>query len=250
MLSRLMTRREQSVVVFVAGAAILGALVLYITNDRDAAPRDALVVDSAVPGGTTGAQDASANDAAHANGTAAEIDPEPFRDEVTISLVGAVIRPGVYTLDAGSRIQDLVRSAGGLLGSADMADINLAAKLIDGTTLIIPREPVAADSGGVALAHDPEFSEIGNLPAYTISGWQGASSPGGSSQPGISGQRIDLNRATQTELESLPGIGPKLAGEIVRYRTTTRYVRVSDVMNVSGIGPKRYEAISGLVTVR
>lgn len=250
MLSRLMTRREQSVVVFVAGAAILGALVLYITNNRDAAPRDALVVDSAVPGGTTGAQDASANDAAHANGTAAEVEREPFRDEVTISLVGAVIRPGVYTLDAGSRIQDLVRSAGGLLGSADMADINLAAKLIDGTTLIIPREPVAADSGGVALAHDPEFSEIGNLPAYTISGWQGASSPGRSSQPGISGQRIDLNRATQTELESLPGIGPKLAGEIVRYRTTTRYVSVSDVMNVSGIGPKRYEAISGLVTVR
>lgn len=245
MLSRLMTRREQSVVVFVAGAAILGALVLYITNDRDAAPRDALVVDSAVPGGTTGAQDASASDAAHTNGTAGEMEREPFRDEVTVSLVGAVIRPGVYTLDAGSRIQDLVRSAGGLLGSADMADINLAAKLIDGTTLIISREPVAADFGGVALAHDPEFAEIGNLPAYTISRWQGASS-----QPGISGQRIDLNRATQTELESLPGIGPKLAGEIVRYRTATRFVSVSDVMNVSGIGPKRYEAISGLVTVR
>lgn len=245
-----MTRREQFVVVFVAGAAILGALVLYITYDREAAPSDALVVDSAVPGGTTGTRDGSANGTADANGTTAEAKPEPLRDEVTVSLIGAVVRPGVYTLDAGSRIQELIRSAGGVLGSADTSDVNLAAKLIDGTTLIIPREPVTDDSGDVALAQDIESANIGNIPAYTISGWLGASSPGRSSQPGISGQLIDLNRATQAELESLPGIGPKLAGEIIRYRTTTRFASVSDAMNVSGIGPKRYEAISGLVTVR
>ncbi len=250
MLSRLMTRREQFVVVFVAGALILGSLVLYITHVRDVAPPDAVVVDSAVPGGSAGTQDGSVGDAADANGTAAEAVPEPLRDEVTVSVVGAVVGPGVYTLDAGSRIQDLLRSAGGLLGSADMSDVNLAAKLIDGTTLIIPRELVAADSGDVARARDLESTDIGNMPAYTISGWQGASSPGGSSRPGISGQLIDLNRATQAELESLPGIGPKLAGEIIRYRMTTRFVSISDVMNVSGIGPKRYEAISGLVTVR
>ncbi|MDK1022218.1 MAG: ComEA family DNA-binding protein [Candidatus Hydrogenedentes bacterium] len=250
MLSRLMTRREQFVVVFIAGAVILGSLVLYITNDRDAASPDALVLDSAVPAGTTGTRDGSVNDTADANATATETEPEPFRDEVTVSLVGAVVRPAVYTLDAGSRVQDLVRSAGGLLGSADASDVNLAAKLIDGTTLIIPREPVTADSGDVALARNLESAGIGNMPAYTISGWQGASSPGGSSQRGSTGQLIDLNRATQAELESLPGIGPKLAGEIIRYRTTTRFLSISDVMNVSGIGPKRYEAISGLVTVR
>ena len=250
MLSRLMTRREQSVVVFVAGAAILGALVLYITNDRDAAPRDALVVDSAVPGGTTGAQDVSANDAAHPNGTAAEVEREPFRDEVTISLVGAVIRPGVYTLDAGTRIQDLVRSAGGLLGSADTSDVNLAAKLIDGTTLIIPREAVMAESGDATLLVRSKSADIGNIPAYTIRGWKTGPSQRGTAAPGASRGPIDLNRATQAELESLPGIGPKLAEEIIRYRTNARFTAVSDVMNVSGIGQKRYEAIASLVTVR
>lgn len=249
MLSRLMTRREQFVAVFIAGALILGSLVLYITHDRDAAPPDAVVVESAIPGDTAGEQGVSADDAADANGTSFEAGPEPFRDEVTVSVVGAVGRPGVYTLDAGSRIQDLVRSAGGLLGSADTSDVNLAAKLIDGTTLIIPREPAAADSGDVAGARGPGSVDLENMPAYTISGLQGAS-PSGPSQPGTSGQRIDLNRASQAELESLPGIGPMLAGEIVRYRTSKRFVSVKDVMNVSGIGPKRFEAISGLVIVR
>ena len=68
--------------------------------------------------------------------------------------------------------------------------------------------------------------------------------------PGTSGPLMDLNRATQAELESLPGIGPKLAEEIIRYRTNSRFAAVSDIMNVSGIGPKRYEAIMGLVSVR
>ncbi len=249
-MSRLMTRREQFVLLFIGAALILGALGLYIANDRDAASPAAVVVEPAVPGGGTGAQDVSADDAAGANGTAAEAEPEPFRDEVTVSVVGAVVRPGVYTLDAGGRVQDLVRNAGGLLGSADTSDVNLAAKLVDGTTLIIPREPAVADSGDVAGAGGPGPADIENMPAYTISGLQGASPRGGSSQPGASGQLIDLNRASQAELESLPGIGPILAGEIVRYPTTTRFVSVKDIMNVSGIGPKRFEAISGLVIVR
>ena len=245
MLSRLITRREQFVVLIFAAAAIIGAAVLYLLDSRDAAPGNALVVDSR-PETYGGA----AKDEVISEGPDSVLQVDPVRDEVTISLVGAVGRPGVYTLDAGSRIQDLIRSAGGLLGSADTSDVTLAATLIDGTTLIIPREAVMAESGDATLLVRSKSADIGNIPAYTIRGWKTGPSQRGTAAPGASRGHIDLNRATQAELESLPGIGPKLAEEIIRYRTNARFTAVSDVMNVSGIGQKRYEAIANLVIVR
>lgn len=160
MLSRLITRREQFVVVFLAAAAIIGAVALYVSGTRDAALTDALVVDSR----PETREDPVAGEGIYEG---AEVDSlvEPIRDEVTVSLVGAVGRPGVYTLDAGSRIQDLVGSAGGLLRSADTSDVNLAAKLIDGTTLIIPRKAVRDDAG---IDSESESADFGNIPEYTI----------------------------------------------------------------------------------
>lgn len=245
MLSRLITRREQFVVLIFAAAAIIGAAVLYVVNSRDDAPENALVVDSRPEAHDEPVADEGISESANVDSHV-----EPVRDEVTVSLVGAVGRPGVYTLDAGSRIQDLVRSAGGLLGSADTSDVNLAAKLIDGTTLIIPREALTANPGDAPFLGRSESADVGNIPAYTIHGWKTGASQGGVATATASGGLIDLNRATQAELETLPGIGPKLAEEIIRYRTNARFAAVSDIVNVSGIGPKRYEAIMGLVTVR
>lgn len=245
MLSRLITRREQFIVVFLATAAIVGAVVLYVVNSRESAPADALVVDSRPEDGGEAAKDEAASE-----GSDSVSVTEAIRDEVTVSLVGAVIRPGVYTLDAGKRVVDLVRVAGGFLGSADSSNINLAAKLIDGTTLIVPREATTAGFADAASLEDTGSSEVPNLAAYTIRGGQASFSPGASSAVATLGGRIDLNRATQAELETLPGIGPILAGEIIRYRSNTRFTAVGDIMNVSGIGPKRYEAIIELVTVR
>ncbi len=242
MLSRLITRREQFVVVFLAAAAIIGAVALYVSGTRDAALRDALVVDSRPE-----MRDGAAADEGISESAEVESQPQPIRDEVTVSLVGAVGRPGVYTLDAGTRIQDLVGSAGGLLRSADTSDVNLAAKLIDATTLIIPRK-VVHDDAGIEL--ESESPGLQNIPEYTISGWRSGPSEDAIAVLGTSGPLMDLNRATQAELESLPGIGPKLAEEIIRYRTNSRFAAVSDIMNVSGIGQKRYEAIMGLVSVR
>ncbi len=245
MLSRLITRREQFVVLFFAAAAIIGAAVLYVVNSTDDAPENALVVDSRPE-----AHDDPVADEGISESADVDSHVEPVRDEVTVSLVGAVGRPGVYTLDAGSRIRDLVSSGGGLLASADTSNVNLAAKLIDGTTLIIPREALTTNPGDAPFLDHSESADIGNIPAYTIRGWKTGSPQGGIAVPTASGGLIDLNRATQTELETLPGIGPKLAGEIIRYRTDARFTTVSDVMNVSGIGQKRYESIAGLVTVR
>ncbi len=72
--------------------------------------------------------------------------------------------------------------------------------------------------------------------------------PSSRGQQAVSGA-IDLNHATQSELESLPGIGPKYASEIIRYRARQPFLRVEDVQEVAGIGPKRLEAIRPFVTV-
>ncbi len=239
MLSRLLTRREQVVIVFFAAAAIIGAATIYGTRTPGEGPAGAIVLESRPE-----ARDRPI--ATQVVSERAEVDSqvEAIRDEVTVSVVGAVGRPGVYTLDAGSRVQDLIGSAGGLLRSADTSDVNLAAKLVDATTLDIPRKGVQ-DELGVDIE-----SDSGNISAYTISGRGTGSSGDAVAVLGTSGSLIDLNRATQAELESLPGIGPMLAGEIIRCRRDTRFSAVSDVMNVSGIGQKRYEAIAGLVIVR
>jgi len=238
MLSRLITRREQAIVVFLGAAAIIGAVVLYVVETRESASSEALVLDSRP-------------ERIREKPEAAEPDSlgEPYLDEVTVSLVGAVVRPGVYTLDAGKRVNDLVRSGGGFLSSADSSNINLAGKLIDGTTLIIPRVAVL-DGSAEASYIQTSSTGVPNPAAYSISGGQSAPSHALPFGQASAGGRMDLNRASQAELETLPGIGPMLAGEIIRYRSNTRFTTVDDIMNVSGIGPKRYESIANLVTVQ
>jgi competence protein ComEA len=129
-----------------------------------------------------------------------------------------------------------------------MTDINLAAYLIDGTTLTIPGEP-EEHAGVIRRPSAPPP----NPAQYTVSGWQAGG--GGPATDSASGSRsngsggIDLNRASAAELETLPGIGPKLAGEIIRFRDQQPFRSVDDLDLVSGIGPKRLEAVRGLVTV-
>ncbi|MBN2308263.1 MAG: helix-hairpin-helix domain-containing protein, partial [Candidatus Hydrogenedentes bacterium] len=139
-----------------------------------------------------------------------------------------------------------------------LSDINLAAPLMDGSTLTIPDCGVTGAEEGRLVVRGGRSTAVHNPPQYTISGWQpGAGAHGGpagadggaaGTSPGASGL-IDLNRATQAELESLPGIGPKLADEIIRFRKDSPFRRVDDLLEVHGIGEKRLAAIRGLVTV-
>lgn len=238
MLSRLMTRKEQAVMVFLAAAVLIGGVAVYAARDSGPAP---LVLEYSQPDVAVAPDrgDLSLVPVSESSPSGSVEVASPITGaEVVVSLVGAVARPGVYTLDAGSRVQDLLRSSGGALGDADTSDINLAAMLIDGTTLIIPNRDDAL-----------EVNAIRNISDYTISGWSGGSS-NGASTAAYSGRVLDLNHASAAQLETLPGIGPKLAGEIVRYRDQTPLRSVSDVMNVSGIGTKRFEAIQDLVMVQ
>jgi competence protein ComEA len=143
----------------------------------------------------------------------------------------------------------------------DLADINFAAMLIDGTTLVIPSSVTAHTRDGSLVITRGELDAAQNPPQYRLSCWrqmvavdapQGVPNTDGAAAAGpqaaVSGL-VDLNHATVSELETLPGIGPKLAGRIVEYRMRAPFHTVDDVANVSGIGPKRLEAIRPFVTV-
>jgi competence protein ComEA len=149
---------------------------------------------------------------------------------VTVHVVGAVGRPGVYCLPTGARVADAVQAAGGLLGNAEPTGVNLARPVSDGEQIVVPvqGQVPAAGAGGVAPG-----------------------SAAGASGGAVSGGPIDLNTATVEQLDTLPGVGPATAAKIIADRTENGPFRTAeDLMRVTGIGAKRYESLKDLVTVR
>ncbi|MDQ1256225.1 MAG: competence protein ComEA [Candidatus Hydrogenedentes bacterium] len=260
MLSRLMTPKEQLLLFGLALAIGLGAASLY-AHDRLAA-RPVPQADTPVqtlpqseplaPPPPNPAPAETLTIVAPPQSPVSVPEPAP----VTVAVTGAVKEPGAYTLPAGSRVTDLVTAAQGASENADLSDINLAARLIDTSTLTIPEKPQAESRNNTLVVRARRDAGLRNPPAYTLSGWrtgaataEPAPSAASAESPPSSTGLIDLNDATQTELESLPGIGPKLAEDIVRYRTTKPFQCVDDLDKVSGIGDKRLEDIRPLVTV-
>lgn len=140
-----------------------------------------------------------------------------------VHVAGAVHRPGVYEFVEGDRVIDAIEAAGGPTGRADLAGLNLAAPLADGTQVLVPSRVPGGASG------------------------DGAVPPG---DPSGAGTLVNVNSASPTELEALPGIGEVLAQAIVDYRTENGpFASVDQLEDVSGIGPSILEQIRDLVTV-
>jgi competence protein ComEA len=151
--------------------------------------------------------------------------------EVVAEIVGAVRKPGVYRLPSGSRLADLVRQAGGYGPRVDTGraeqDLNLAATVKDGDHVRVPSRDDAADSS----------------PA----GGGGSMAGGGSGSGGTA--RVDLNRATQAELEALPGIGPATAQKIIAARDEAAFTTVDELRSRGVLGEKTFEKLRDLLTV-
>ncbi len=146
---------------------------------------------------------------------------------VTAHAAGQVAAPGVYSIPAGARVADLVTAAGGLLPEADIDRLNLAARVVDGTRVYIPRRGESP----------PPEAGAGDAGAPAIGG--GAAAPSGP---------VDLNTATAAQLDTLPGVGPATAAAILTYRARHgRFKSVTELLEVPGIGPAKLEAIRPLV---
>lgn len=158
-------------------------------------------------------------------------------EELVVHAAGAVARPGVYRLPRSARVADLVDAAGGLAPDADVNRLNLAAGLEDGIRLYVPRlgeatPPEVAGSGG-------------DTPARSGEGEPDETVDGASPSP-----LIDINDATTSELEELPGVGPATAQAIVDHREANGpFQHVDELLEVRGIGPAKLEQLRDLVRV-
>ena len=149
---------------------------------------------------------------AYSGSTAAQKETEARY--VCVYICGAVKKPGVYTLPAGSRGADALEKAGGFLEEAEPASVNLAEYLEDGMMIVVAGKNAAAEGA----------------------------------QPGNG--KINLNTADAAALTTLPGIGAGKAEEIIRYRERNgRFKRPEDLMKVPGIKEKAYERVKDSITV-
>ena len=157
----------------------------------------------------------------------------PAATDIRVQVSGAVMSPGVYAMNNGDRVMDAIAAAGGVDPGADLSGINLALRVQDEAHYHVPT---------VGETPPPPPSPAGASSASPGAGGRGTSSTANS--------LIDLNTASARELESLPGIGPVMAGRIVAHREVNGpFAAVDDVQDVPGIGPKTLESIRSLVTV-
>ena len=164
---------------------------------------------------------------------------------IFVDVGGAVYTNGLFALPAGSRVEDAIEAAGGLLEEAEMKYLNRAAVLTDGDRLYVPTVTEVRD--GTA---PPSVGQVTAAGGYT---------GGAAADPGANGSvensstdkfLVNLNTAGSEELQKLNGVGPATAQKIIDYRAKTGgFKRIEDIMNVSGIGAKTYEKLKEHITV-
>jgi competence protein ComEA len=158
-----------------------------------------------------------------------------------VDVVGKVRHPGVYRLAGGTRVDDALRAAGGAVPGVDLTRVNLARKLADG-------EQIAIGIAGAGTATGVG-SAVGNGDGGSASGDPAAGSADGNGSPAGSAL-VDLNTATEAQLDALPGVGPVLAQHITEWRDAHgRFASVDQLQSVSGIGDAKFADLKGLVTV-
>jgi len=213
--------------ILLAGWAVLRArpVAVAVTSPTVAAP------DSGSPG-SPGPGSTGGSGAAKSGGDAS---PSPSAPSVVVHVLGAVEKPGLVTLTAGSRVQDALDAAGGLTRKADPGELNLAQQVADGQQITVGTKGKPSGelrSGSTGGAESPS----------------GSGSTGGSAAG--SGQPVNLNTASQAALEELPGVGPVMAGKIIAWRTEHgRFSRVEELQEIDGVGPKTYAKLAPLCQV-
>ena len=153
-------------------------------------------------------------------------------NKIVIYITGAVKNEGIYEIKENSRIADGIEIAGGLKEDANIENINLAYVLEDGMKIHIPskQENVNEIEDNTNQYITKENSNTENIKN--------------------SKEKININTATQTELETLPGIGPSIALKIIDYRKENgKFEKIQDIKKVNGIGDNKYSKIKDLIKV-
>ena len=194
------------------------------------------------------ASSSSSPDATDSGNTLRETpDASPTQESVLVYVTGAVQKPGVYALTAGSRISDVVVLAGGLLPEADTARVNLAERVVDEEHILVPKMGETPAPVAVLPTRSPG-SASPTRPASAAT-----RPPAQPTQPKpdtLPGSKVNINTATAAQLESLPGIGPSLSQKIVDFRDAHGpFAAPEDIMLVPGIKEGVFAKIRDYISV-
>jgi competence protein ComEA len=213
---------RRQIVAYVAVAAVVAAVgVRYVVAPRAAAPagEQTFVLSSEAPG----------RPSSSASPSAAEASPAA---DALVYVCGAVRTPGVVRVPAGARVADALDLAGGPTSRAELAAVNLAAKVVDGQQILVPEKGQAAVAPATASAAGAGSSTGAGLAAAPAGGL------------------VNINTATLEQLDALQGVGPSTAQKIIDYRTANGpFSSIDDIKNVSGIGDAKFAAMKDAITV-
>jgi len=150
---------------------------------------------------------------------------EPQATFILVDVKGAVKNPGVYEANEGDRVNDIIQKAGGILTNGEKNAVNLAMKVSDEMIIYVP---YIGEEGGVV--NGKEVSDQTSLPANE--------------------DLVNINKASETELLQLPGVGPSKAAAIIEYREQNGgFSTKEDLKKISGIGEKTYEKLEPFLTI-
>ncbi|MFD1362994.1 helix-hairpin-helix domain-containing protein [Lentibacillus salinarum] len=148
---------------------------------------------------------------------APDSEEDPLPDKVMVDVKGEIADPGVYEMETGSRVNDVIQLAGGFTQDADQSTVNLAQKVRDEMVVMVPKSGEASSASAVEDSGDA---------------------------------KVRINDATQDEIEELNGIGPSKAAAIIQYRDENGYFETpDDLLNVSGIGEKTLASFADSIQV-
>lgn len=216
--------KKQKIILGILVAIVAGFVCYYVYAKDEGANTVNLESDLAIQEEMTGQEEEQHSD-----------------DRILVHISGAVNKEGIVELKMGSRIADAIDKAGGIKEDADIEEINLAYLLEDGMKIKIPNKQEKDKQSDTVQEENIENYVTTSIGVSNVSKEEEKSKD-------MKSEKVNINTATQTELETLPGIGPSTAMKIITYRKEKgKFMKKEEIKEVSGIGESKYNKIKDLI---
>ena len=216
--------KKQKIILGILVAIVAGFVCYYVYAKDEGANTVNLESDLAIQEEMTGQEEEQHSD-----------------DRILVHISGAVNKEGIVELKIGSRIADAIDKAGGIKEDADIEEINLAYLLEDGMKIKIPNKQEKDKQSDTVQEENIENYVTTSIGVSNVSKEEEKSKD-------MKSEKVNINTATQTELETLPGIGPSTAMKIITYRKEKgKFMKKEEIKEVSGIGESKYNKIKDLI---
>lgn len=230
-------KKDKKIVIIIISVLIICVGIICVLYANGAGNSDDVVIESAgfdeAMGEVNSGAVAGKGDSANKVPNESENGVDKEENMIYVHIIGEINNPGVLKLKEGHRIIDAINAAGGATENADLSRVNLAFVLSDGQKVNIPN----------VNNKDEDFEYV------TFASGRNVIVDGGGTLNSRNG-KVNINTASQTELETLNGIGPSLASKIISYREANgKFKKIEDLMNVSGIGENKFEGIRNEIIV-